>query len=84
MAYTKTETLITVVFTLHDGTTVTAADTADSRVGTGAFRAFEGGRTVVIEGTENTTYIPFHAVIKAVVTKTASTSQFTDDFCQEG
>ena len=84
MACKKTNRLVTAVFTLHDGSTVTAADTANSNIGTAALGQFKHEATIVVKGEENTTYIPFHAVIKVVVTETNSDSTFTDDFCQEG
>ena len=59
--------LKTVVFTLLDGSTVTAADTATAQIGSNAFAKFEAFETVVVAGA-TTTYIPFHAILKAVVT----------------
>lgn len=81
MASKRTDRLITAVFTLHNGDEVTAADVADRKVGTGAMQQFMAGKTAIVEGVSDTTYIPFHSVIKVVVTETTADSSFDDDFC---
>ena len=77
----RIDRLITAVFTLHNGDEVTAADAAERKVGTGAMQQFMAGKTAIVEGENDTTYIPFHSVIKVVVTENAVVSSFTDDFC---
>lgn len=81
MASRRTERLITAVFTLHDGSTVTAEDTATGNAGSSALGAFKAYKTATVKGENSTTLIPFHSVIKVVVTETTSESEFTDDFC---
>lgn len=72
----------TVVFTLHDASTVTVADTRESMKASAALEQFLHEETVKVAG-ENVTYIPFHAIIKAVVTETAQEIEKSDDdFCK--
>ena len=79
MTYTKA--LKTVVFTLHDESTVTAADTATAQIGSNAFAQFmdKNQPIIVVPGADDTTYIPFHAVVKAVVSVADSDSITKND-----
>lgn len=73
----------TVVFTLHDASTVTVTDTKESMIASAALAQFQHEETVKVVGAENVTYIPFHAIIKAVVTVTAQDiTKGDDDFCK--
>ena len=78
---TFTKPLKTVVFTLHDESTVTAADTATAQIGSNAFAQFTDKEQpiIVVPGESSTTYIPFHAIVKVVVTIAQSDSIDRDD-----
>lgn len=81
MAYKKM--LKTVVFTLHDESTVTVADTATKSAATGAIAQFNAEGIVKVEGESNVTMIPYHAIIKAVVTEAETEiAKGDDDFCK--
>lgn len=75
---TYKKTLKTVTFTLHDASTVVAADTADKSVGSNALLQFEAGKLVIIPGEANTTYIPSEMIVKAVVVS-AQSDEITKD-----
>lgn len=83
---TRTETLKTAVFTLHDESTLTVVDSAEAKNASAALAAFDAYKTakcVVVGEGAGTYYVPFHSVVKVAVTESASTSTFTDDFCPE-
>lgn len=67
MATTYKKSLKTLTITTIGGSTITAADTADSPVGSAALSQFENFQTMVIPGESSTTYVPFHAVDHIVV-----------------
>lgn len=73
----------TVVFTLHDASNVTVTDTQEGMIASAALAQFLHEETVKVAGAENVTYIPFHAIIKAVVTESAQKiTKGDDDFCK--
>lgn len=76
----------TVTFTLHDGSTLTAVDADGNAYGTLAFNDFIAKDTVkvitVADETETVTYVPFHAIIQAVVEiETVEPSEVEDANC---
>lgn len=75
MATTYNKPLKTAVFTLHDASTVTAADTASNPVGSTAISQYMGKGIIIVPGESNETMFDFDQVVKVVVT--TSTSQVT-------
>lgn len=74
--------LKTVVFTLHDKSEVTVADTAEKQLASSALAQFEAEKAVKVVGEDNTTLIPYHAIIKAVITETQTEIEKGEDaFC---
>jgi len=83
MAITYTKPLKSVVFTLVDASTVTAADTATSPIGSEALGMYLSGEMVTVPG-ETITYFHPSQVVKAVVTVTQSGSiTKADPYCAE-
>lgn len=84
MAITYKKALKTVVFTLHDGSTVTAADTAEKALGSEALGMYNAGRMIVVPGAESTTQFHSSQVVKAVIT-TEQSADITkaDPYCEE-
>lgn len=79
---TRVNVLQTVTFTLHNGDTIEVVDTATSKNATSALREFLAGKTATIVDT-TTTYVPFHSVIKVVVSATSDSTTYQDDTCVE-
>lgn len=75
MATTYNKPLKTAVFTLHDASTVTAADTADKPIGSTAISQYVGKGIIIVPGESNETMFDFDQVVKVVVT--TSTSEVT-------
>lgn len=75
MATTYNKPLKTAVFTLHDASTVTAADTADKPIGSTAISQYMGKGIIIVPGESNETMFDFEQVVKVVVT--TSTSEVT-------
>mgnify|MGYP006923239578 CR=1 FL=1 len=75
MATTYNKPLKTAVFTLHDASTVTAADTADKPIGSTAISQYMDGGVIIVPGENNKTMFDFRQVVKVVVT--TSTSEVT-------
>jgi hypothetical protein len=75
MATTYNKPLKTAVFTLHDASTVTAADTADKPIGSTAISQYVGKGIIIVPGESNETMFDFNQVVKVVVT--TSTSEVT-------
>ena len=75
MATTYNKPLKTAVFTLHDASTVTAADTADKPIGSTAVSQYMGKGIIIVPGESNETMFDFDQVVKVVVT--TSTSEVT-------
>lgn len=84
MAITYKKALKTVVFTLNDGSSVTAADTASNPLGSMALGAFHNEGLITIPGASNITEFYRDKVVKVVVTTTAS-DEITkaDPYCAE-
>ena len=76
--------LKTVVFTLHDGSTVTAADTIENPAGSNALSMYDNKRQIVVQGENEVTKFDFAQVVKAVVTSEAS-DEYTrpDPYCPD-
>ena len=72
----------TVVITDIQGNSYTVADSATSNNGTSAFREFKDHETVKIAGENSDTYVPFHAILKAVVSDQTTTVEYTDSNCE--
>ena len=74
----------TVVFTLHgDDDPVSVQDTTTAMAASAALAQFMNGDTIKVVGENNVVYIPFHAVVKAIVTEAEqSITKGEDDFCQ--
>lgn len=79
----KKDVLYTVVFTLHNEEEITVTDTAEALVASAALKQFLNYKTAVVEGENDTTYIPFHAVIKVVATKQTTEKRVEDETCKE-
>lgn len=78
----RVEVLMKVVFTLHNGDTIELQDEPGKLVAKKAFADFMGYRIIeCITSDTETTYVPFHSVLKAVVTEERSESEFEDDTC---
>lgn len=84
MAITYKKALKTVVFTLHDGSTVTAADTAEAAIGSMALGMYHGGNLITVPGENNTTEFYADQVVKAVIS-VAESGEITkaDPYCEE-
>lgn len=76
---TYTKPLKTVVFTLHDGSTVTATDTATNAAGSMALGMYDKKDVIVVEGESSTTKFDFAQVVKAVITTAQSDSITKED-----
>lgn len=73
---TYTKSLKTVVFTLHDGSVVTAADTATNAAGSQALGMYDAKSVIVVVGDSSTTKFDFSQVVKVVIT-TAESGEIT-------
>lgn len=73
--------MLTVRFTTFGGYEATATDEAGKMIGTSALGQFRAEKTVVIEGAEETVYIPFHAIDHVIVTKDEADVDVTDRNC---
>lgn len=84
MAITYKKALKTVVFTLHDESTVTAADTTDAAIGSEALGMYDAKGFIVVPGEDSTTKFHFSQVVKAVIT-TEQSADITkaDPYCEE-
>lgn len=84
MAIKYTKPLKTAVFTLHDSSTVTAADTVANPIGTTALDLYKRHRIIIVPGENNETMFDFDQVVKVVVT-TAPSEEITkaDPYCEE-
>lgn len=84
MAITYKKALKTVVFTLHDESTVTAADTADAAIGSDALGMYDAKGFIVVPGENSTTKFHFSQVVKVVITVAQSEDITRDDpYCAE-
>lgn len=76
------DTLYSIVITLHNGDTINLADDANNRPAKSAFEDFKNYRIIKCETSDTeTTYIPFHSVLKVDVTTTKTQEEFEDDTC---
>ena len=83
MAITYKKALKTAVFTLHDGSTVTAADTVEASNGSAALAMYEAKKLIYVPG-ETLTIFDFAQVVKVVVSVQASEDITKDDpYCAE-
>lgn len=84
MAITYKKALKTAVFTLHDGSTVTAADTVDEAKGSMALGMYDAKDVIVVEGENDVTKFDFAQVVKVVIT-TSQSEDITkaDPYCAE-
>lgn len=84
MAITYKKPLKTVVFTLIDSSTVTAADTATNAIGSEALGMYHAGNLIVVPGESSTTEFYADQVVKAVIT-VAQSDDITkaDPYCAE-
>lgn len=73
--------MLTVKFTTFSGFTATATDVEGKMYGTSALGQFKAEKTVLIPGDEQDTYIPFHAIDHAIVTKSEIDVDVTDKNC---
>lgn len=84
MAITYTKPLKSVVFTLVDASTVTAADTATNPIGSEALGMYHRDELIVVPGESSTTEFHADQVVKAVITVTQSDSITKEDpYCGE-
>ncbi len=84
MATTYNKPLKTAVFTLHDESTITAADTATSPIGSTAISQYKDGGIIIIPGENNETMFDFKQVVKVVVTTSVSSVTKPDAYgCEE-
>ena len=84
MAITYKKALKTVVFTLHDASTVTAADTVENAIGSEALGMYDAKGVIVVPGENNITKFDYAQVVKAVITTTASEDiTKADPYCEE-
>lgn len=84
MAITYKKALKTVVFTLHDASTVTAADTVDKAIGSEALGMYDAKGVIVVPGENNITKFDYSQVVKAVITIAASEDiTRVDPYCGE-
>lgn len=83
---TMSKTAITVVITTKQGGTFTAADDFANNTAYGqvAFHNVREHETIEIVANGAITYVPWHNVGYATVTKSTSTETVTDDVCDEG
>lgn len=78
----RTEVLYSIVITLHNGDTINLADDANNAPAKSAFEDFKHYRIIKCETSDTeSTYIPFHSVLKVDVTVTKSDVEFEDDTC---
>lgn len=79
-----TKTQYSVALTLTSGS-VTLADSANFGAGSAAYQQIIGGQDVRVRtGEKEITVIPFHAIVKAVITASQSTVDApVDAFCGE-
>lgn len=78
----RVETMLKVVITLHNGDTITLQDSADKLPAKSAFDDFMHYRIIECETSDTeTTYVPFHSVLKVDVTETKTEVEFEDDTC---
>ena len=84
MAITYKKALKTAVFTLHDGSTVSAADTVNASIGSAALAMYEAKGLIYVPGESSTTIFDFSQVVKVVVSVQASENITKDDpYCAE-
>ena len=84
MAITYKKALKTAVFTLHDGSTVTAADTAEKALGSEAIGMYDAKGVIVVPGENNITKFDFDQVVKVVITTEQSEDITKEDpYCAE-
>ena len=84
MATTYKKALKTAVFTLHDGSTVTAADTAEKALGSEAIGMYDAKGVIVVPGASNITKFDFDQVVKVVITTEQSEDITKEDpYCAE-
>ncbi|MEE0896065.1 MAG: hypothetical protein U0L88_00340 [Acutalibacteraceae bacterium] len=72
--------LKTAVFTLHDASTVTAADTVENPIGSNAIDQYKHHSIIIVPGENNETMFDFDQVVKVVVT-TAQSEDIPKDYC---
>ena len=82
------KTQYSVVLTLTDASTITLADADGYGAGAAAYSQVSRRKDVNVrtedDDVESTTIIPFHAIVKAVVTPSQVTVEApTDAFCEE-
>ena len=70
--------------TLHDASTVTAADTVENPIGSNAIDQYKHHGIIIVPGENNETMFGFDQVVKVVVT-TAQSEDITkeDPYCAE-
>ena len=84
MAITYKKALKTAVFTLHDGSTVSAADTVNASIGSAALAMYVAKGLIYVPGESSTTIFDFSQVVKVVVSVQASENITKDDpYCAE-
>lgn len=84
MAITYKKALKTAVFTLHNGSTVTAADTVDASIGSAALAMYEAKKLIYVPGENSTTIFDFAQVVSVAVSVQASEDITKDDpYCAE-
>ena len=84
MAITYKKALKTAVFTLHDGSTVTAADTAEKALGSEAIGMYDAKGVIVVPSASNITKFDFDQVVKVVITTEQSEDITKEDpYCAE-
>ena len=84
MAITYKKALKTVVFTLHDASTVTAADTVEKALGSEALGMYDAKGVIVVPGENNITKFDFDQVVKVVITIAQSEDITKEDpYCAE-
>ena len=83
MAITYKKALKTAVFTLHDASTVTAADTVDAAIGSEAIGMYDAKGVIVVPTSTNVTKFDYSQVVKVVIT-TAESDEITkaDPYCE--
>lgn len=84
MAITYKKALKTAVFTLHDGSTVSAADTVNASIGSAALAMYEEKGLIYVPGENATTIFDFAQVVSVAVSVQASEDITKDDpYCAE-
>ena len=69
---------------LHDGSTVSAADTVNASIGSAALAMYEAKDLIYVPGESSTTIFDFAQVVKVVVSVQASENITKDDpYCAE-